>query len=87
MTIKFTGYLIDGTVFDSTGNASEPATFVLGSDAVIKGWDEGIVGMRVGGRRRMGVPPALAFGATGGLGGKVPASASIAYDIELVSVQ
>lgn len=87
VTVKFTGYLIDGTIFDRSDNPSEATSFTLGAGSVIKAWDEGIAGMLVGGRRRLGVPPEAAYGASGGLGGKVPPNASLAYDIELLSVQ
>jgi hypothetical protein len=87
VTVNYTGYLIDGTVFVDTYTSGQPVTFVVGDGSAIKGLDEGVAGMRVGGRRRLGIPPESAYGAAGGLGGKVPANASLAYDIELMDAQ
>lgn len=87
VTIKFSGYLIDGSLFDSSDQPAEPTKFTLGAGSVINAWDQGLVSMRVGGHRRLGVPPEAAYGVKGGLDGKVPPNASLAYDIELVDVQ
>jgi hypothetical protein len=87
ITVNYTGYLIDGTPFVDTYKSGQPVTFVVGDGSAIKGLDEGVAGMRVGGHRRLGIPPESAYGAAGGLGGKVPANASLAYDVELMDAR
>ncbi|AEI67602.1 FKBP-type peptidyl-prolyl cis-trans isomerase [Corallococcus macrosporus] len=83
--VRYTGYLPDGRSFDATGNG--PAfSFNLGAGEVIEGWDEGIAGMRVGGRRRLVIPSALGYGATGS-GGRIPPYTVLIFDTELVSVR
>jgi peptidylprolyl isomerase len=84
-SVKYTGYLVDGTVFDSSDNHADHAPFVLqqGVHKVIPGWDTGFYGMRVGGRRRLFIPFQLAYGARAN--GAVPANADLIFDIELVS--
>ena len=90
LTVEFTGWLYDpsqpdnkGTVFDATNG--DPFTFVLGVGSVIVGWDSGMVGMRVGGRRRLVIPPNLGFGESGA--GPIPGNATLLFEIELLSVQ
>ena len=88
LTVSYTGWLFDparpeqkGTQFDSGTSFS----FTLGAGRVIRGWDQGVPGMRVGGQRRLTIPPDLAYGSTGS--GPIPPNASLVFDIELLSVQ
>lgn len=83
VAVHYSGWLTDGTLFDTSRNGS-PYSFVLGGGTVIKGWDEGIVGMRVGGRRRLIIPPGLGYGSTGA--GVIPPNATLIFDVELRSV-
>jgi peptidylprolyl isomerase len=89
--VLYTGKLQDGTVFDSSAmhpdNQGEldPIKFHLGQGNVIKGWDEGIVGMKVGEKRTLIIPPDLAYGAQGA-GGKIPPNATLTFDVELVGI-
>ena len=83
--VRYTGYRPDGLSFDATGNG--PALgFTLGTGQVIEGWDEGIVGMRVGGRRRLIIPAEMGYGATG-VGSRIPPYTVLIFDTELVSVR
>jgi FKBP-type peptidyl-prolyl cis-trans isomerase FkpA len=83
--VHYRGWLSDGTAFDSSYERNEPIDFVLGTGAVIPGWEEGIVGMREGGRRRLVIPPALAYGRDGA--GEIPPYATLVFETELVQVQ
>jgi peptidylprolyl isomerase len=83
--VHFTSWLDDGTQFDSSRDRGKPVGFQLGAGRVIKGWDEGVRGMRVGGKRRLVVPPALAYGPEG-LQGRVPPNATLTFDIEVLRV-
>ncbi|MBP6705020.1 MAG: FKBP-type peptidyl-prolyl cis-trans isomerase [Vicinamibacteria bacterium] len=83
LTVHYTGSLTNGSVFEtSVGRA--PYSFRLGAGTVIAGWDQGIVGMRVGGKRRLTIPPSLAYGAQGS--GQIPGNATIRFDVELLSI-
>ncbi len=83
--VHFTGWLDDGTQFDSSRDRKKPFGFPLGSGQVIKGWDEGVRGMRAGGKRRLTVPPSLGYG-TRGIPGVIPPNAALTFDIELLRI-
>ena len=83
--VHYTGTLKDGTKFDSSRDRGQPYSFALGTGGVIKGWDEGIATMKVGGRRQLVVPPALGYGATGQ--GTIPPNATLLFDVELLDVK
>lgn len=83
VTVYYSGWLDDGTVFDSAVERGEPATFPL--DQVIAGWTEGIPGMKIGGARRLIIPPELAYGEPGRSG--IPPNATLTFDIELISIE
>jgi len=85
VVVHFVGWLDDGTKFDSTHDRKKPFGFPVGSGQVIKGWDEGVRTMQVGGKRRLVVPPQLAYGAKG-VAGMVPANSRLTFDIELLRI-
>ncbi|HVO13331.1 MAG TPA: FKBP-type peptidyl-prolyl cis-trans isomerase [Vicinamibacteria bacterium] len=84
LTVNYVGRFTNGTQFDSSYDRGVPYTFQLGAHQVIAGWDQGLVGMRVGGTRRLTIPPALAYGASGS--GVIPPNATLVFDIELLSI-
>ena len=86
VNVTYTGYLTDGTVFDSNVDSGQPFEFQLGAGYVIPGWDEGLVGMQVGGSRLLVIPPALAYGATGS-GGVIPANATLTFSVILNEIK
>ena len=85
ITVHYTGTLKDGTKFDSSVDRKEPFTFNLGSGQVIKGWEQGIVGMKVGGKRKLVIPPELAYGPNAV--GAIPANSVLLFDVELLEVK
>jgi FKBP-type peptidyl-prolyl cis-trans isomerase len=86
VAVHYTGWLEDGTQFDSSYDRGEPMIFPLGIDAVIKGWEEGVAGMKVGGKRRLTVPPKAAYGDKG-MGNIIPPGATLIFEVELISVR
>lgn len=85
VSVHYVGKLMDGTEFDSSRKRDQPFQFALGQGVVIPGWDEGVAGMRVGGRRRLVIPSDLAYGDRGA-GGLIPPGATLDFDVELLGV-
>jgi FKBP-type peptidyl-prolyl cis-trans isomerase len=83
--VHYTGWLMDGSKFDSSVDRNQPFSFPLGAGQVIKGWDEGVVGMKVGGKRTLIVPPALGYGARGA-GNVIPPNATLKFEVQLLDV-
>ncbi len=95
VTVNYVGRLQDGTVFDASEAHGQPFSFTLGAGSVIKGWDQGIVGMKVGGKRLLSIPPALAYGSRaiqgrtpeGQVVDVIPANSTLIFEVELLKVE
>lgn len=86
VTVHYTGWLTDGTKFDSSLDKNQPFTFTIGKGEVVPGWDEGVMTMKIGGKRKLIIPPELGYGAAGA-GGVIPPNATLVFEVILLDVR
>jgi peptidylprolyl isomerase len=86
VSVHYTGWLTNGTKFDSSLDRGQPFSFTLGQGQVIKGWDEGVASMKIGGKRKLTIPPDLGYGSRGA-GGVIPGNATLVFEVQLLGVQ
>src|SRR5438552_3999201 len=84
--VHYTGWLTNGKKFDSSLDRGQPFSFTLGAGQVIKGWDQGVAGMKVGGKRKLTIPSDLAYGSKGVGGGLIPPNSTLVFEVELLKV-